>query len=250
MEHLVATGLLDAVDGHPPAPITVWRLTGSPEQRAGGQDPDVPVSAQARLALLLLATFTRAGELVVDLVGDPVLAGVAGSGARRYLHLAGDRTGARATHLHGCAHLVYARWPEPIEATSATPSRHSARRPRTTRADTVDPDMVDPGAAPGPRAARLLGLCADLLTSGGTTVIAVHPETSAVYMDHAALLIPAAHAAGLGYLQHLIAITTPTTGPGAPDPGGSPLAPRGVEERTAFTGLDLLAFVLKKEDPR
>lgn len=207
----MATGLLDAVDGHPPAPITVWRLTTpDPAHTSGDDQTGSTVSAQARLALLLLATFTRTGEVVVDLAGDVVLAGVAGAGARRYHHLPPERSAQRTAHLHGRANLVYAHWPpELTETPNPTASKAGAPCPPNTSSASDAPEAREADVALGPRAARLLGLCAGLLTPRGTTVIAVHPEASAAYMDHAALLIPAAHDAGLGYLQHLIAITTP-----------------------------------------
>ncbi len=233
VERLVATGLLDAVPGHPPVPITAWRLTDL-GPAAGGEDGSGPVSAHARLAQLLLATFTLRGQLVVDLAGDVVLAGVAGAGARRYHHLPPGRR-RTAVHLHGAAQLVYADWP-PTTGPHACPGPGSA---------TMAPDGDDSRPEPGPQAGDLLRLCSNLLTRRGTTVIAVRPQADVAYMDQAALLIPAAHAAGLGYLQHLLAITTPTTTASATGSRDGDVH-RDAHVPLTFSGLDLLVFVLKR----
>src|SRR5215207_4487390 len=81
LTELVTAGALDAVGGDPPVPISVWRVAGvNRPAEGGGADGLIP-----RLAALLIGSYTRRGDTVVDLTGDPTIAGAAGAGARSYL---------------------------------------------------------------------------------------------------------------------------------------------------------------------
>src|SRR5262245_46252126 len=72
---------VDVVAGAPPVPISVWRVAAD-----AGWSADLS-RFTPRLASLLIGLYTRVGDTVVDLIDDPAVAGAAGAGGRRYLHL-------------------------------------------------------------------------------------------------------------------------------------------------------------------
>jgi len=210
---LVAAGALDVVPGDPPVPISVWRVAGvnwpANSGAAHGLTP--------RLAALLIGSYTRRGDTVVDLTSDPTIAGAAGAGARTYLPATDLDEMAALDHVAGRARLVVLRWPRPdVDATSATA-------------------VTD-----------LFTGCRRLLARDGYTVVVLTPTPPGTpYVEHARLVIPAAHRAGLGYLQHIVAVTAPIAGERPPRAA----APADAATLRAATHvrvhLDLLVFVLR-----
>jgi hypothetical protein len=165
---------------------------------------------------LLVGLYSRRGDVIVDLTADPFIAGAAGAGGRVYY--ARDDVGGPSfvdERLVGAVGLVLLRWP----------AGESAAEP--------DIDAVFAG-------------CRRLMTSDGCTVVIlapIPPET--FYADHARRLIPAARHAGLGYLRHILAVTTPITGGLAHQPIMRTRLP--IDHRSQVY-LDLLVFVIGGHD--
>jgi hypothetical protein len=220
---LIAAGVLDVVPGDPPVPVSVWRAT--PAQ-------DAPVSPAAlyrgltpSLAARLLAIYTDPGQTVIDITGDPAIAGAAGAGARRYLSFDLADVDLAARDLRGDVGLILLRWP-PLTPPATVPGR---------------------GAGPDPRA--VLEACAALLGADGHTVVILAPPSGGVYRDYARTIIPTARRAGLGYLQHVVVITIDTISPRTSTRrthtdatvGENASASPPVQEH-----LDLLVFILRQ----
>jgi hypothetical protein len=211
-------------------PVSVWRAA-SPQ--------DLSTSAGAvyggltpRLAARLLAIYTDPGQIVVDTTSDPAVAGAAGAGGRRYLALRLPCPPRQAGDLAGRAGLILLLWPPQSTATGSA-------------ADTSNPS--------GPDAGVVLEACRDLLCADGHTVVILVPPAGGVYRDYARMIIPAARAAGLGYLRHLVVITehAEQPPPERDDPGPGP-ARDGVQEGSRAESapeprppLDLLVFILR-----
>jgi hypothetical protein len=214
LHELVAAGAIDVVPGDPPVPVTVWRVAGT---RSAGQQDAAGLDPQA--AGLLVGLYTQPGDTLVDLSADPAVAGAAGAGARRYVPAHHPADYAPLRHLAGAARLVLLRWPSPAH----------------------------PGGAESDAwLADLLGGCRRLLAADGCVIAALTPPPSTGYVDHARWLIPAAHQAGLGYLQHVIVVAAPI--PGDPSPRtAAPAAPATLRAATHLTvQANLLAFVLRR----
>jgi hypothetical protein len=217
LSDLLARGILDALPGNPPVPIKEWRIN----------DADGGAGLTIRTALLLVALYTRPGDTIVSLGNDPALAGAAGAAGCRYVAVAHPADLADLDHVAGTVGLVVLRWPPP-----PTPSR---RRPPERRPAPVSDDLAD-----------LFTACRLLLSRDGYTIVALTPAVAGPdYAELARQLIPAALQAGLGWLQHIVAVT------GA-DP---PAAITGVAARTDPTvglaagstaiAVDLLVFVIR-----
>jgi hypothetical protein len=228
-ETVLAAALGD-VPGDPPVPISVWRATDTQPDTDGGKQggwstdrgsrdwPDhagrstthprssdrstagrstgTPSdgSLTPRLAGLLIATYTGVGDTIVDLSTDPALAGAAGAGGRRYLPVTDPADLAGLNHVAGSVGLIVVRWPSPQLA--------------------PDPDGVNESDRGAPDAAStvsdLFTACRLLLAANGCTIVVLTPTPrGAPYIDHANVIIPAAIRAGLGYLQHIVAVITP-----------------------------------------
>jgi hypothetical protein len=227
--------LIDLIAGDPPVPITVWRTA-----RAGAE---THTSLPARLAYRLVAAYSRPGEAVVDLTPDHALATTCARGRRRH-HRAWftDSSsliiGPATTSLPAAENNPFtASWePEPEASDEEDP-------PELTEwfgDDLTDPDLPGtgaPAASPpddGPleaatslavacwplhetdttaqvRLAWLLTACARLLRPGGclVLVIGVPAGTQATPEDFGPL-VAAASRAGLGYLQHIVAVEADT----------------------------------------
>ena len=131
------------------------------------------------MAGLLVGLTTRPGDTIVDFDDDPTLAGVAGAHGVRHIPI--TRPAQLRRLPAGAASLITLRYPRPV-----------------TR----------PGGL-----AELFGACARLQTTRGSTVVTlVPPAEGPDYATHAAEVIPAAEAAGLGYVEHVIAVTAPIPG--------------------------------------
>jgi hypothetical protein len=206
---MVLAGTLDVVPGDPPVPISVWRaatpLPHSPPSNGGsstssgsrtGWSTRAPSdgSLTPRLAGLLVATYTGLGDTIVDLSTDPALAGAAGAGARHYLPVTDVTELAGLDHVAGSVALIVMRWPAP-ELHPAGPADG-------------DRGVVDTAAA-ALTMSDLFTTCRHLLAADGCTIVVLTPTApDAPYVEHANVIIPAAARAGLGYLQHIVAVTT------------------------------------------
>ncbi|MGH3680548.1 MAG: hypothetical protein ACRDT2_09910 [Natronosporangium sp.] len=177
LSRLAAEGLIDVVPGDPPVPITVWRVAD-----AHPHDPAVGIAG--RTAPLLVGLYTRPGDLIVSVGADPALAGAAGAGGRRYLHVADPADLAGQDHVAGTVRLLILPWPPP--------AYHDR-----------DPD--------GDGLTDLFTACRLLMARDGYTVVAVAPATGED-VNEAWRLVPAAQQAGLGWLEHIIAVTAPIDG--------------------------------------
>lgn len=179
---LVASGVVDVVSGHPPVPINIWRVADDEPTVSGDH------RCTARMAQLLIHVFAPPNTAVVSVGHDPALAGAAGAAGRPYRSV--DHV-TELTTLHdltGDTGLILVPWP---------PSNPT----------TPDDDPT------GERVAGWLSGCRALMADRGVTVIALAPAPATdVYVACARLLLPAARAVGLGWLQHIIAITAPITG--------------------------------------
>ncbi|HEY2948383.1 MAG TPA: hypothetical protein VGJ53_08300 [Micromonosporaceae bacterium] len=154
--------------------MTLWRVAAT--DYTNGQTWDNGLSP--RVAGLLVGLTTRPGQTVIDFDNDPTLAGVAGA--------------------HGVRHLPITRPSQLRRLSAGTASLITLRYPRP-----------DPAPRPG-GLAELFAACARLQTTRGSTVVAIVPPAAGPdYATHAADVIPAAEAAGLGYVEHVIAVTAP-----------------------------------------
>jgi hypothetical protein len=233
---LIAAGVLDAVPGDPPVPISVWRAHGP------NDPPSSPLSLfdglTPRLAAMLIATYTSPGQSVIDMTGDLAVEGAAGAGGRIYRRVDRPPTDQQRRDLAHAANLVLLRWPPPPTL---------APNPGTPR-PAANPGVC--GGAPGqsyrrrhrttPDPSAVLGLCRELLAESAHTIVILTPPPTGAYRDHARSIIPAANRAGLGYLQHLVIVTTPF------DELLAPPRPPTEDMVMIRSHLDLLVFVLRR----
>jgi hypothetical protein len=134
-----------------------------------------------RVAGLLVGLTTRPGDTIIDFDNDPTVAGVAGA--------------------HGVRHIPVTCWDQLRQLGPGAASLITLRYP-----------LTDPTAGPADMR-RLFAACARLQAPRGSTVVAIAPPPDGPdYAAHAAQVIPAAEAAGLGYVQHVIAVTAPIAG--------------------------------------
>ncbi|WP_432830900.1 hypothetical protein [Dactylosporangium sp. CA-092794] len=190
LSELIASGDIDVVPGDPPVPIAVWRVADVDaqwsRQRADALTP--------RLAALLVGTHTRPGDTIVSIGHEPALAGAAGAGARRYHSLDHPDQLAGLDQAAGTVALIVLPWPPP-------------NRPGTTSHQMS-------GVLSRDSLVAMFGACRRLMSPGGCTIVALAglpPQQT--FVEHSSALIPAAHQAGLGWLQHIVAITAPIVGP-------------------------------------
>jgi len=205
-------GDLDVIAGDPPAPITVWPVashdhhTGRTPPPGGGDTAGMSPPLAARLA----HTYTRPGDVVVGFDHDANLRAAARAAACRYRRL---RHLSRLGDLHAVAgnvSLVVLRWPRPAKT-----------------------------ARPAEPVEQLFGACRSLLAPSGYTVAVLAPPSAPSDLAQAAELVPAAHRRGLGYLQHIVAITAPL-----PDPHSPPTI-HATDGRHRRVHLDLLVLALR-----
>ncbi|MDG4834142.1 hypothetical protein O7627_33295 [Solwaraspora sp. WMMD1047] len=230
--------LVDLVAGDPPVPITVWRTA-----RGGG---DHSTTVAVRLAYRLVSAYSRPGEAVVDLTDGHALTAACQRGGRR--HHKAWFTDAASLIIGPAAAAGTApddeTGPDLDDETGADPD---GPEPADLAAWFGD-DLTDPAIpADGPpvtalpadasvagvtslvvacwpldgsgdaanrvRLAWLLAACAHLLRPGGCLVLVVgtpvgRPATPEDFRP----LVAAASAAGLGYLQHIVAVDADTDG--------------------------------------
>ncbi len=201
-------------------PITVWRVAGDGPPAGLAS----PTGLSPRLAAQLIGLYTDPADTVVDLTADPAIAGAAGAGGCRYLPVDHPASLPRLDHLTGTVRLVVLRWPPTTDPTPAYTD-------------------IDAGPAATAELTGLLAACRPLLATDGYNIIALRPvPPHSYYAEHARQLIPAAYHAGLGYLEHVLVVTTPITG--HPHPA-APHVPAALDAATGPQPLiDLLVFVL------
>ncbi len=229
---------VDLVAGDPPVPITVWR-TPAADERA---------SVPTRLAQRLVAAYSRPGETVIDLTDDHALTVAAVPGGRR--HHRAWFTDAAALIIGpptsrspepGAGRLADA--PARRRGKKVDPPELAA----WFGDDLTDPDLPPPettaarragGADTVTGATSLLVTCwplhavdannrkrlrsllrggVSLLRPGGCLVLVVRapadtPPTVVTAPEDFGPLVVAARDAGLGYLQHIVAVRADTSG--------------------------------------
>src|SRR6266508_3520456 len=222
----------DVVPGDPPVPITIWRTP------AGDDQSSIPT----RLAQRLVSAYSQPGEVVVDLTDDHALTAAAAAGGR---HHRGWFTAAAAVLVAPATSPDAAGQPVDTGRPVA-PSRRRRRRGEEPDAPELarwfGDDLTDPHLPPAQRTpvvapgadgvrgatslvvggwplhpvdarhrARLRGLLragVALLRPAGCLVLIVRPPASEALVppEDFGPLVAAAGEAGLGYLQHIIAV--------------------------------------------
>ncbi|MBQ0896046.1 hypothetical protein KBX37_23615 [Micromonospora sp. U56] len=217
--------LIDLVAGDPPVPVTVWRTARA--------DADAGRGIGARLAYRLVAAYSRPGDAVVDLTGRHALTAVCAAGRRR--HHPGWFTDASSLII-GPATPPAHPTPGEVSDDSDLPDLRA-----WFGDDLTDPDLPPTGEQANPpsdgtslqeatslvvacwpldradctnriRLAWLLTACARLLRPGGCLVLVVTVPASMVGPENFTPVATAAAAAGLGYLQHIVAVAADTDG--------------------------------------
>ncbi|WP_431896038.1 hypothetical protein [Micromonospora haikouensis] len=230
--------LIDLIAGDPPVPITVWRTART--------DAEHHTSLPARLAYRLVAAYSRPGEAVVDLTRDHALTATCAKGER--LHHRAWFTDTSSGLLIGPATTSRPAATDANPLPSPAPDDGEGDDvPELIEwfgDDLTDPDL--PGIGPdtavvrsgddGPldsvtslvvaswplhetdttarvRLAWLLAACARLLRPGGCLVLVVGvPTGTQPTPEDFGPLVAAASRAGLGYLQHIVAVEAGTDG--------------------------------------
>jgi hypothetical protein len=213
----------DLVAGDPPVPLTVWRTAHTPADTGHG--------INARLATRLVAAYSRPREAVVDLTDGYALTGACAVGARRH----------HPAWFTDAASLIIgpATPPRPVAApapadtdeeddlpdlgtwfgddltddlppsggpTTEAPDNGSLQRSTSLVVARWPLDTTD--AANRIRLAWLLTACARLLRPGGCLILVVAtPPTTATTPEDYSQVVAAAAGTGLGYLQHIVAVT-------------------------------------------
>ncbi|CCH17699.1 hypothetical protein [Micromonospora lupini] len=200
---------VDVIVGGSPIWISVWR---------SGAFGEISESTFRRLLVRrVIAVYSRRGATLVDFDGDPTVRDESIAAGRTY------RPVAHAADLAGLdsmeqVDLVVLRWPRP----------QSLARPRP----------VDGAVADLFRALRLV------ITPDGFAVLVVEQrptQPAPTEVVHLAGLVPEAHASGMRYLQHVLAIT-PTVGL-ASDSANAARSAAG--QHALPTHLHLLVFVVR-----
>jgi hypothetical protein len=181
LSELIAAGDIDVVPGDPPVPIAVWRVAGV-DAAYGHATAD---ALTPRMAALLVGSYTRPGDTIVSVGDDPALAGAAGAGGRTYLSVSDPNHLSGLEHVAGTVTLIVLPWPPRVRAGRTSPE-----------------DLT-----------QIFRSCRQLMRRDGCTIVALADlPPDETYAEHSAALIPAAHRAGLGWLQHIVAITAPIVG--------------------------------------
>lgn len=178
-------------------PITLWFVPGPDPWHDLPPDPDPGTGpgsgCSARLAAMLVAMYADAGDTIVVIGDDPVLAGVAGAAGCRYHHV--DRLAdlAALQHLGNQVGILITTWPQP-----------------------------QPGRLPGD-AVLLFAAGEHLVDQRGSTIVTlpIRP-TEDSYGTHGWRLLTEAHDAGFQLRAHIVVIDAPIpTGDGPPPPAAA-----------------------------
>ncbi|MGW3890500.1 hypothetical protein ACWD69_17570 [Micromonospora chokoriensis] len=232
-----AATLIDLIAGDPPVPITVWRTART--------DADPHTSLPTRLAYRLVAAYSRPGEAVVDLTTDHVLAPICAQGGRQHHRAwftdssnpiigpatAGPPAPTTETNpLTAPGELDAGDVQDPPELVDwfgddlTDPNLPGADAAVVRPSDDGPLDAVtslvvagwplhEAGTMARVRLAWLLTACARLLRPGGCLVLVVGvPAGTQPTPEDFGPLVAAASAAGLGYLQHIVAVEADTDG--------------------------------------
>ncbi|MEU4476469.1 hypothetical protein AB0F68_00095 [Micromonospora sp. NPDC023966] len=205
--------LTDLVAGDPPVPITVWRTART--------SADACRTVGARLAYRLVSAYSRPGDTVVDCTDEHALTTACLAGRRR--HHPGWFTDG--------PNLLVGPASEPAGPDPSDKQQQDDDVPEVSAwfgDDLTDP--ADPAGSPQAtgllvaswpldaneatnrvRLACLLSACARLLRPGGCLVLIVAVPAGAIATpeDFSPLAAAAANV-GLGYLQHIVAVTADT----------------------------------------
>jgi hypothetical protein len=214
---------IDLIAGTPPVPITVWRTAHT--------DGDAARIVSARLAYRLVAAYSRPGDAVVDLTAGHTLTAACTAGRRRH-HPAWftdtasliigpaaptDDT-AEAASSDGDLPDLRAWFGDdltdpdlPPAAEPTTPPPDDTAVPAATSLVVAAWPLDSSDASNRVKLAWLLTACTRLLRPGGCLVLVVTAPTGTTPEDFSPVAAAAA-SAGLGYLQHIIAVTADTGG--------------------------------------
>ncbi|MFY1652817.1 hypothetical protein ACN27J_18240 [Solwaraspora sp. WMMB762] len=221
---------IDVVAGDPPVPITVWRTA------RGGDDQHTTITR--RLAYRLVAAYSRPGDAVVDLTDTHTLSTACQRGGRPHLPARFTRP-ARLTigpstpppappsddhpdpggpDLDGSGEAGV--WfgddltdPAPLPGDDPTTPHGGDGPGRTSLVVATWPLHTRDDAANLARLGGLLTACGRLLRPGGCLVlVAGAPAGVAAAPQDFTNVVDAATGAGLGYLQHIVAVAADTDG--------------------------------------
>jgi hypothetical protein len=215
--------MIDLVAGDVPVPIALWRTPAG----------DYPAPISRRLAYRLIAAYTEPGDTVVDLTDIPTVADATRAGARIHVHaaFADGRLVVTGTDPVPSAARRW-RWiarrgvEPPALADWFGDDLRDPDRPRgTTPDDTAAPPRPSEVNRPALLVARwpldgdtdtdpgrlddLAAAAAAVLRPGGCLVFIA---TGAVGAGDYTVVVGAARAAGLRYLQHIVAIDADVNG--------------------------------------
>ncbi|MEV7268681.1 hypothetical protein AB0N38_34550 [Micromonospora aurantiaca] len=221
---------IDLVAGDPPVPLTVWCTARTPG--------DAGRSIGTRLAGRLIAAYSRPGEAVVDVTGDHALTQACAAGARRHhpawftdacsliigpvtVAPSAGTTGGGAEPGEEDDLPEMGAWfgddltdPQlhPPTGTAADPPPDNSLQQATSLVVACWP-LHEHAAANRVRLAWLLTACAALLQPGGCLILVVTvPAGITAGPEDFSGVVQAAAGVGLGYLQHLVAVTADTDG--------------------------------------
>ena len=219
----------DLVPGDPPVPITVWRTARS------GDDQSTTIGA--RLASRLVTAYSRPGDAVIDLTDGHVLADACRRGYRRHHQArftntdaviiaaasptdadqpatpAGDDD-AQTSGLAWFGDSLTADLTDdlpPHDDAPAPPVRGTATVAGPTSLVVAGWPLDAADAANRDRLGWLLTAARRLLRPGGCLVLVVAGGIGTAPQDFTPL-VGAARVAGLGYLQHIVAVRADVDG--------------------------------------
>ncbi|MET8311643.1 hypothetical protein [Micromonospora sp. NPDC005173] len=161
-------------------PIAVWRL----DDRDDTEPAALPGSRLAsRLAQRLILVYTQRGDTIVDFDSDPQLENASCRTSRTYLPITDPTAVADLDALTDPISLVVLRWPP----------RHNVRTPASI--------------------SDLFAACRLIMTADTCAIAAVSSaapgQPGTTHAEHMSELLPAARAAGLTHILHIVAVTGP-----------------------------------------
>ena len=175
---------IDLLPGEPPVRVShAW--TQSPTDPPTGE-AEVFTGLTPRLATMLVVTYTRAGDVVIDTTADLAIEGTATAGSRQYHRRLAAPDATSEQESPSTASLVVFRWPtEPTPETG-----RDAARQLPAGAD-LQATLI--------AGRRLAAPNAHLL-------VVADPASPGSYRDRAHELIQAMHTTGGGRLRHVILV--------------------------------------------
>ncbi|OKI81190.1 hypothetical protein [Micromonospora sp. CB01531] len=216
--------LIDLVAGDPPVPVTVWRTAHT--------EADTGRAIGARLAYRLVAAYSRPGDAVVDLTTDHALTTACTAGGRR--HHPGWFTDASSLIIGQATpppHTDPAAQADddlpdtgawfgddltdadlPPSSNPAVPVPDGASLAEATSLVVACWPLDTADATNRIRLAWLLTACERLLRPGGCLILVVTAPASPAAPEDFTPVVQAAADVGLGYLQHIVAVTADACG--------------------------------------